>query len=266
MTIFKHQSVPVRPLVSVFCLLLMMLVLGSTAAYGQIETAVQAFDAGNESYRTGDYADALAAYEEALAGGYTSGALFYNMGNAHYRLDQLGEAVLYYEKARLLTPENAELLHNLEIINTKTVDQFTQLPVPAWVSWWQTMLAKNGGRWLFWVGMLFYLLAVGVIIYRMRMGALNPWIRRLRAVTILLGCVFLFAAFAASMQSVEASRAVIMAERVDVKAQPDPEGITEVAIHEGLVVDILQYSEEWIEVRLPNGARGWVPANVAETI
>lgn len=253
-----------RPVLAALCLFLV--VMGPTNAYAQIEVAVQAFDAGNESYRTGDYAGALVAYEEALAGGYASGALFYNMGNAHYRLDQLGQAVLYYEKARLLTPENAELLHNLEIISTKTVDQFTQLPVPVWVTWWQTMLARNGGRWLFWVGMLFYVLAVGVIIYRMRVGGLNPWIRRLRAMTILLGCVFLFAAFAASTQSVESSRAVILAERVDVKEQPDAAGITEVSIHEGLVVDILQQSEDWIEVRLPNGARGWVPANVAASI
>lgn len=227
---------------------------------------MQAFDAGNERYRTGDYAGALTSYEEALAGGYASGALFYNMGNAHYRLDQLGAAVLYYEKARLLTPENPELLHNLEILNAKTIDQFTQLPQPVWVTWWHNMLARNGGQWLFWVGMLFYLLAVGVIIYRMRLGGSNPWIRRLRAVTILLGCVFLFAAFAASMQSVESSRAVIMADRVEVREQPDDAGITEIAIHEGLVVDVLQQSEGWVEIRLPNGARGWVPADVAEAI
>ncbi len=238
----------------------------SVGAYAQIETAVQAFDAGNERYRTGDYAGALASYETALAGGYTSGALYYNMGNAYYRLDQLGQAVLYYEKARELTPENVELLHNIEIINTKTVDQFSRLPAPVWVTWWRTMLAKNGGRWLFWVGMLFYLLAVGVIIYRMQRGASNPWIRRLRAVTLLLGCVFLFAAFAASMQAANSQRAVILAERVDVKEQPDMSGITEVSIHEGLVVDILQENEAWMEIRLPNGARGWVPADVLATI
>ena len=258
---------PRRPgaLVHLYTLLFCLLLMGGTDVYAQMTAAVQAFDAGNEQYRTGNYAAALASYEEALAGGYTSGALYYNMGNAHYRLDQLGPAVLYYEKARLLTPENAELLHNLEIINAKTVDQFTQLPQPAWVTWWQTMLARNGGQWLFWVGMLFYLLAVGVIIYRMRSGKANPWIRRLRAVTILLGCIFLFTAFAASMQSVDIRRAVIMAERVEVKEQPDNAGVTEVAVHEGLVVDILQQSDGWVEIRLPNGARGWVPADVATT-
>ncbi len=238
----------------------------SKMVVAQIEAAVQAFDQGNEFYRLGQYSEAVETYHQAIDGGFTSGALLYNLGNAYFRLDELGQAIRYYEKARLLLPENLELAHNLEIAQGKAVDQFSRLPAPIWVTWWQTMVARNGGSWLFWLGLLFYILAISVAIYRMRSASRNPWIRRVRAVCVLLGLVFLVGAFSASMQSSAAQRAVILEERVDLREAADPESISDLAIHEGLVVDIMQENEEWLEVRLPNGARGWVPANVVGEI
>ena len=232
----------------------------------QIAPAVQAFDQGNELYRAGKYQEAIDAYNKAIDEGYTSGALYYNMGNAHYRMDRLGEAIRYYEKARLLTPENEELLHNIKIAQTKTIDQFSKLPVPVWVSWWQSMTARTGGRWLFWTGLLFYVLAIGIVIYRMRTYSKNPWLRRARAASILLGIVLLSGAFVASIQSIETRQAVILVERTDLHEAPDAESMAELAIHEGLVVDVLQQRNNWTEIRLPNGAKGWVPAEVTGEI
>lgn len=237
-----------------------------TAGFAQIETAVQAFDEGNEQYRTGNYQEALAAYEQAIAGGYASGALLYNMGNAYYRLDELGQAIRYYEKARLLIPQNDELLHNLEIAKAKAVDQFSSLPTPAWMNWWYTMLERSGGRWLFWIGFLLYLAAIAIIIYRFKFAPRDPWVRRARAIVVLLCLVLLAAAFTASMQSVETRQAVVLSERVDLRETPAADGFSETAIHEGVVVDVLQESDTWIEIRLPNGGRGWVPADVVGEI
>ncbi len=228
----------------------------------QIEAAVQSFDEGNDLYRTGNYQDAIDAYRKAIDGGYTSGALYYNLGNAYYRLDELGQAVRYYEKARLLTPENAELLHNLEIAAAKSIDQFSQLPAPIWVKWWRTTTARTGGKWFFWLGLLFYILAITIIVYRIRTSSRNPWVRRARAISVLLGLIFLVAAFVASVNSVATAQAVILVEQVDLKEEPDTASNTELAIHEGLVVDIIQNDNDWLEVRLPNGAHGWVPADV----
>ena len=67
-------------------------------AFAQIENAVGAFDTGNVHYRDGNYADAITAYQEAIEGGYASGALFYNLGNAYFRNDELGQAIRFYEK------------------------------------------------------------------------------------------------------------------------------------------------------------------------
>ena len=238
---------------------LAVVLTGANVVHAQIEVAVQSFDQGNELYRTGSYQEAVEAYNQAIDGGYTSGALLYNLGNAYFRLDELGQAIRYYEKARLLLPENLELSHNLEIAQRKAVDQFSRLPAPVWVTWWQNMVARNGGRWLFWGGLLFYVLAVAVAIYRMRTSSRDPWIRRVRAICILVGLVLLIGAFAASMQSVSSQRAVILDDRVELKEEADLASFSDLAIHEGLIVDILQRSEGWLEVRLPNGARGWVP-------
>ena len=253
-------------LFAVLAVIGIFLIAGPSDARAQIESAVQAFDEGNELYRTGNYAAAVTAYDKAIAGGYTSEALYYNLGNAYFRLDQLGQAIRYYEKARLLAPENVELLHNLEIARAKQVDQFSQLPSPVWEVWWESMVATSGGRWLFWSGFLFYLMAIGVAIYRIKISKRNPWLRRGMSVAILLGVVLLATAFAASVQSVDPMQAVILVDEVDLRDTPAEESTVETEIHEGLVVDILQRNNDWMEIRLPNGATGWVPVDIAGEI
>jgi tetratricopeptide (TPR) repeat protein len=247
------------------CLGLALAWLAPERAFAQVEEAVQAFDEGNTAYREGDYEKAIASYEEAIGRGFVSGALYYNLGNAYYRHDRIGQAIRYYEKARLLMPDNRELLHNLEIARAQTVDQFSQLPLPSWTRWWRSMIASSAGRGLFVFGILTYLLAIGLVIYRLWTGVRNPWIRRARAAALGAAVLLLGAAFAASIQSERQGQAVVIVNQVALRQQPAENAVTELAIHEGVLVDILQQNDLWIEVRLPNGARGWVTADaVAE--
>lgn len=255
-TIISAQHVVCR--LSMFVLLLSWALPATSLA--QIESAIQMFDKGNDFYRTGDYQSAVTSFEDALSSGYSSEALLYNLGNAYFRLDNLGQAIRYYEKARLLSPDNPELLHNLEFAQNQAVDKFSRLPEPAIVTWWESVVEKNGGSWFFWLGFVFYVLAIAVIVVKMRQGGQNPWLRRARAVTLLLATLFLVAAFYASISSVEVQQAVILDEQIALRQEPNETSASELNIHAGLVVDILSDENQWREVRLPNGARGWVPA------
>ena len=229
--------------------------------WGQVEEAAKLFDEGNRLYRDGQYEAAIRVYEDARAKGFTNGELNYNLGNAYYRNDELGQAIRYYEKARVFMPDNEELLHNISIAKSKTRDQFSSLPVPAWVEWWRSYVARNGGRMFFIVGLLVYILAIALVIHRIRTGTKNPWFRRARSFSLVISLVLLATAFAASLQTEQMGKAVIISERIELRSSPSESGELLLPLHEGIVVEMLQQQEGWVEIRLPNGTLGWVPSS-----
>lgn len=240
------------------CLMLMLGFVGGSSA--QLPEAVRLFDAGNTLYQAGNYQSALATYEEALAHGYGSADLYYNIGNAYYRLDQIGQAIRYYEKARRLAPDHRELLHNLSIARSRTLDQFSQLPTPFWRVWWNHFIGLFGIPVLFWMGLGLYLLATGFLVYRIWTRTRSPWNRRGLAISAVLGLLLLLAAFTASLEAQNTREAVVIVERVSLHEAPLQDATIALDIHAGLLLDVLQKQDTWLEVRLPNGVTGWVPA------
>lgn len=239
-------------------LLLTLLVCSPQTAHAQLDVAVRAFDEGNDHFRDGRYEEAIDAYLTAVENGYASGALYYNLGLAYYRNDQLGQAIRYFEKARVLMPDNRQLLHNLDIARAKTIDQISQLPLPWWIRWWRSHIAKTGGRWFLWAGLLLYLAGMALLAHRLRTRTRSPWFRRLRGGALVLAVVLLVAAFSASVQSERHNRAVVIVSQQPLQAEPAADARTEMTIHEGLVVDVIREQGAWSEIQLPNGTRGWV--------
>lgn len=241
----------------------LILLLGVLAlpVQAQVTLAVQHFDEGNQRYAQGDYAGAIAAYEQALESGHTSGALYANMGNAYYRLDELGQAIRYYEKARRLIPENPELLHNLTIVRSRIDAPFSSIPTPIWVSWWKRYVVRQGALPFFIVGLLLYIVSAVLIAQRIWTGTRNAWHRRSMALTLLGGLLFLIMGFGASLDKKLDQRAVVISDRVALRETPQAEASSEVELNQGVLLDILQTQEAWIEVRLPNGVTGWILAS-----
>ncbi len=69
----------------------------------------------NEAYTAGDYPRAIALYDSIERQGYTSAPLFYNRGNAYFKTEQIGRAILYYSRAQRLDPGDADIRYNLSI-------------------------------------------------------------------------------------------------------------------------------------------------------
>ena len=237
---------------------LLLLLLMAAPAYAAASDAATAFEEGNRLYEAGRYEDALTAYQRALATGYASGPLFYNMGNAYYRLDELGQAIRFYAKARRLMPEDPRLLHNLEIARTRTADTFSRLPTPFWMRWWEQLLSVTGTYGLFLAGLLLYLTAAALITYRLWTGTRNAWHRRTMALALLTGLLLLTLAFTASLDRTLHQEAVVIAEQVTLHEAPEEDAAGGTVVHEGLLLDVLRTRADWVEVRLPNGTTGWV--------
>ena len=160
----------------------------------------------------------------------------------------------------MLMPANETLLHNIEYARQQRIDQFSDLPVPAWVSWWNRLVSRTGGRGLFWIGILVYFGAIYLVISWIRSGSRNPWMRRTRAIAIAVATLLLIAAFAASVQSSQQKRAVVVAASVPLYDTTTGEVTSSMDIHEGLVVKVLGEQGALTQVQLPNGSVGWVDA------
>lgn len=251
----------------------LMLVLLSAAycaipnvALAQSTQTLQYFDEGNGYYESGEYSKAALSYEKALETGYRSTELYYNLGNTYYRLDEVGRSILNYERALLLDPENRAVRHSLDLAQTRIMDRMSQLPDRFWTRAWRHVVARIGVSGVLWIGLLLYLAAAAIVLFRILTGSRAPWSRRTAAVLAAIGLPVVLTALVVSTRTANAPRCVVLAESVDVHAEPDPAAEVDLAIHEGLVVFALDQDSTWFQVRLPNGVTGWIDGSAVEPI
>ena len=247
-------------------IVIVAIALLAPTVHAQVSEAARFFDMGNQHYAEGAYQEALDAYQQAIANGYTSGALYYNMGNAYYRLDERGQAIRHYEKARRFIPDDPQLLHNLEIVHAQINAPFSTLPKPFWVTWWKRYVVRTGAMVFFIVGLLFYVIAAALLGHRIWTHTRNAWHRRALSASLILGLLLLITAFGASLDRSLDRQAVVITDQTALRQAPQDEAASDLDIHEGVLLDVLDQQDGWLEVRLPNGVSGWVQATAVGEI
>ena len=80
-----------------------------------------------EQYAEGKYEETLSSYEQLLGQGYVSAELYYNLGNVHFKLNNVASSILFYEKARKLSPDDSDINFNLVIANQRIVDKLDKV-------------------------------------------------------------------------------------------------------------------------------------------
>ena len=238
----------------VFCL------CGFSSAVGQnaLPDAVRAFDEGTVHLLDGNFQSAISLFEVAEQSGWSSPELFYNMGLAFHRMNKLGLAITYLERAKQLAPEDPKIAHSLTVANHKQVDRFSQLPDPFWKklhTWSARVVPVHFAFWFgfaLWVG--FVALMVGKIVLAWR----GDWWRRSRIVIGTLACILIVHALATSAWPPTQERAVIVATELRLRANPDDTADEVIRVHEGLVVKVEERTTDWAMIELPNGTKGWV--------
>lgn len=220
-----------------------------------------------QAYANGDHKYALALYD-SVATGYVSAGLLYNIGNCYSKLGDMPHAILYYERALLLAPGAEDIQANLDMERAKVVDRVNQLPGFTLGSAWDSAIGgKDVDQWArrsLWACALMAIAGAAAILVR------NRGYRRLllAAASVALVATVVSTALAAyRVKEVEQRKeAIILAPSVDILGEPR-EGSTRLFIlHQGSKVGVLGEQGDWQEVRLPNGAVGWLPKADIETI
>jgi len=256
-TFFLHTT---RALVVSFC------ILGTLPAEAQLSEAVRLLDTGNQYYTDGVYDKALTAYHASLSQGYVSGELYYNMGNAYYRIDAMGQAIRYYEKARRLIGDHPHLLHNMQIVRSRTQQPFSALPVPFWESNWQKYVARHGTGKIFAAGAFLYVIATLLLAHRLWTRPSNPWHRRALQAAGIGSILLLSAAFGVSAENAARHQVVVIEKETVLQAMPNDATGENIIIPEGIVLDVILSDGNWLDVRLPNGVQGKINAEAVGDI
>jgi tetratricopeptide (TPR) repeat protein len=250
-----------RRVVLALALLAASLVASRAARADRLE---EAWRRGNEAYLRGDYAAAIAAYEELDQRGMVSADLLFNLGDAQFRKGALGPAIWAFERALVLDPGDEDARYNLEqarkLVGRRAHDKIEgEDRDPAWIRI-VTALGPSTETWLFVVLYLgFFATLLVWLVWNRTRADLRP-ARAAAAAVLGVGALLAGALLYGRVHLGRVPFGVVLPDAVAVKEGADVNYRTSFDVHAGLRVRIVEQDQDWLRVRLGNGLEGWVRA------
>ncbi|MBQ6987741.1 MAG: tetratricopeptide repeat protein [Alistipes sp.] len=222
----------------------------------------------NTAYNSGDYAQAEACYTRILEQGLYSASLYYNLANAHFKQNELGKALLYYNRALRLRPNDEDIRHNLEYAKQSTKDSIEEIPEFFLKTWIKSLRgALSCTTWsILSLVMLATALAFGLIYMLAQRLSLRKTGFYLMAIAALLFVVTTAFAWSERNMLIKRSEAIVMDSAVSIKSSPDRSATELFVLHEGTKVTIGEAIDGWAEVRIADGRKGWIEEERIERI
>ena len=221
------------------------------------------FETGNDHYANGRYQEAIDAYKSILDAGQESAALYYNLANAHYKLNNVAPSVYYYEKAKQLSPADADIQNNAAFAENMKIDAIDTLP--------ENTVKKTMNKvidtftidgWAI-TAVIFIILAVLLCIGYF--FAYTAGRKRLLFITgtiaLLLGIMSVVFAYSAFAKASSDNPAIVFIEEVEIKSEPKLASTTAFTLHEGTKVQVLETVTDWSRIQLSDGKVGWIPSS-----
>jgi tetratricopeptide (TPR) repeat protein len=218
------------------------------------ETA-RIFIEGTKAYEKGNWAAAIDAFERLWESGVHNGLLYFNLGNAYLKNDDLGPALLWYERALKQIPDDPDLHFNYDYALTLTQDERAEetSPLLRILFFWKYQLSAPVIRWtaLFLNVVLWISLSI-LVIRKKRL--LRPSIVVLSACTILFSATSLYNYY----ESYHIHHAVILPEQVAVRSGTTDSATELFVLHAGTKVRVERESASHLLIRYTLDKIGWV--------
>ncbi|HTI58615.1 tetratricopeptide repeat protein [Mucilaginibacter sp.] len=222
--------------------------------------AGERFLQANALYGKGQYSAAAKEYKKLMDDGYASAALYFNAGNASYKNGDIASAILYYEKARKLSPGDDDINFNLKYANLKTVDKVDAAPEFFLTRWWKGLILSLSLKTLSMLSIILVLAGSAALILYFFAEAVN--IKKaafyLAVALYICGLCAVFIAGSQSGYFADHRQAIVFTSTVNVKSGPAERASTLFVLHDGTKVDILDDNNGWVKIRLANGNEGWI--------
>lgn len=234
----------------------------SCASIGWSQNTDAIFDKGNDHYAQGRYQEAIEAYQRILDLNQESAALYYNLANAHYKLNNIGPTVFYFEKALQLDPSDSQIRNNAAFAENMKVDAIEAMPentLNKWVTNTINFLTPDGWAKAAIAFMILFVLSfLGYYFgYNTAKKRVLFLIATLGIILALASVVFAYSAFAKAQND---KPAIVFAQEVEVKSEPRLGSSLVFKLHEGTKVYVLEEVENWQRIQIADGETGWLPS------
>ena len=224
------------------------------------------------AYINKNFAESIQLYESQILENKSinqeSAQIYYNLGNAYFRDNQIAKAIVNYERALLLEPGDSDIRHNLRFAKTRIedkIDSADSLFINKWIRSIQNLY--SGNAWAI-IGIVFFILLIVAI--GLYMISAQIVLRKVSFYSgiVLLSLVIITNVFAFKQKSkiVNRSTAIIMSASVSIYTSPDAHSQELFRLHEGAKVKIKREEGRWIEIVIANGSVGWLQKMNVETI
>ena len=215
----------------------------------------------DSAYARADYETAVKLYGKLVEENMTSDVC-YNLGCAYYRIDDIAHSVLWFERALKLNPSDKDILTNLEMVRTKTIDKI--VPQHEFILFTYFRIMTNWFSLRTWtvIALLSFVLMLVSLLLFWASGSIIT-----RKLTLSSACILLLLSILANVCAIQQrnfkqihTSGIITTPAVTVKSTPADNGNDLFVLHEGSKVEILDNSlKEWCEVSIADGKIGWIP-------
>ena len=226
------------------------------------------WEAGNKAYIEGDYNKAIAEYRAILDGDEYSMKLYYNLANAYFKVGSIGKSILYYNKALRIAPSQEDIRHNLAIAEAQTKDRIVAIPEFFINRWLRTLRnTMSCGAWsllsLLFFGVLLSFTLLFLLASRIRWRKVGFYGALFSLVMFVAVTLF---AISSRNDILQHEEAIVMGSAVSIKSSPDRSATDLFVLHEGTKVRIIAEVDEWREIVIADGKKGWVEVKNIEQI
>ena len=218
------------------------------------------FEKANTFYNDGKYAEAIDNYQAILESGQHSADVYFNLGNANYKLNNIAPSIYFYEKALILEPNDVDIKNNLAFAKNMTIDVIDVIPEVGLGKLLKTVAnelsfdtwAKVSIAMVFCFVVLFLIYYFSFTTIRKRLTFISS------LVALILVCVTLAFAFHKYNLDKRDNPAIVFAQESKVKNTPNPNGEEAFRLHEGTKVQVLETYNNWQKIKLDDCKTGWV--------
>ncbi|NRR91232.1 tetratricopeptide repeat protein [Winogradskyella undariae] len=222
----------------------------------------QQFDKANALYNDGKYAEAIDQYEAILDSKEHSAELYFNLGNANYKLNNIAPSIYYYEKALQLDPKDKDIQSNLAFAQNMTIDAIEKVPDVGFSKIINNIVNTfNTDTWaeIAIGGVLLF-----VIIFLMYHFSYSTSKKRVAFVVSIVSLIVAFLAVAMAFQKSGLDKknnpAIVFVQESRVKSDPNPTSEEVFRLHEGTKVQVVETYEDWNKIKLSDNSTGWIPS------
>ena len=236
-----------------FCIIVAFVAILLPALTWASEADHSLFYLANQAYKEGRFEDAAAGYEQLIAKSPVGGSVYFNLGNAYLKMERIGLAIANYKKAKVLLPRDPDLHFNLGFAQDKRLDQ-----IETENGFFLAGLVRHfTGMEFFWIIAALNLILCFFFILRLwKPAEWNFYI------VMAIGLIWLTAVFFGIAKWYDASqdhRAVVIVDKIDVRAGPGDKDTLLFQLHDGSPVTVERQEGQWSLVHFSQEKRGWTP-------